>query len=296
MDDPDWRSENVRDVRGRLEAFLSLAEDVTARPDQQASNGHLENWLMGRINSKVKAVSEAIEKMKTRTALAAALYDVWNDLRWYERRVARPDSPTVKAFISIWIRLMAPFSPHLAEEAWRRVGQCGFVSTSEWPEFKELTGDEKSNELEVLVRQTLDDTQEIIATTKIARKKVYYYTAAKWKWRVYNEALTRANSQPETLSGLIRDMLAAKASSAKDLPKFAVKVIQQARTMPAELRERRLKIGEIDERKTLDEAQGFFGRELKIEVRVHSEDEEGIYDPKGRAKLAEPYRPAIYVE
>lgn len=296
MDDPDWRSENVRDVKGRLEAFLSLTEDILARPDQRTSNGHLENWLMGRINSKVRAVSEAIEKMKTRTALAAALYDVWNDLRWYERRAARPDSPTVKGFISIWIRLMAPFSPHLAEEAWRRIGQRGFVSTSEWPEFKKLIVDEKSNELEVLVRQTLDDTQEIIATTKIAPKKVYYYTAAKWKWRVYGEALTRANSQPETLNGLIRDMLAAKASSAKDLPKFAVKIIQQARTMPAELRERRLKIGEIDERKAFDEARGFFARELKVEVQVHGEDEEGMYDPKGRAKLAEPYRPAIFVE
>jgi leucyl-tRNA synthetase len=91
-------------------------------------------------------------------------------------------------------------------------------------------------------------------------------------------------------------MLAAKASSAKDLPKFAVKIIQQARTMPAELRERRLKIGEVDERKTFDEARDFFTRELKVEVHVHGEDEDEMYDPKGRAKLAEPYRPAIFVE
>lgn len=42
--------------------------------------------------------------------------------------------------------------------------------------------------------------------------------------------------------------------------------------------------------------RGFFARELKVEVQVHAEDEEGMYDPKGRAKLAEPYRPAIFVE
>jgi leucyl-tRNA synthetase len=57
-----------------------------------------------------------------------------------------------------------------------------------------------------------------------------------------------------------------------------------------------LKIGEIEEKKAFDEARGFFARELKVEVQVHGENEEGMYDPKGRAKLAEPYRPAIFVE
>jgi leucyl-tRNA synthetase len=296
MDDPDWRSENVRDVRSRLGAFLSLAEEVATRPDDRSSNGHLENWLIGRINSKAKAVSEAIEKLKTRTALAAALYDVWNDLRWYERRVAKPDSQTVKAFVSAWVRLMAPFSPHLAEEAWHKLSQTGFVSIEAWPKFEALMVDEKSDELETLMKQTLSDTQEIIATTKITPKKLHYYTAAEWKWRVYVEALTRANSQPETLNGLIREMLAAKISSTRDLPKFASKMIQQARTMPPELRERRVKIGELDEGRAFSEARDFFSRELKVEVQVHREDEKGLYDPKSRAKLAEPYRPAIFVE
>ena len=38
--------------------------------------------------------------------------------------------------------------------------------------------------------------------------------AADWKWRVYSEALNRAEATPETLNGLIRDMLAAKTASA----------------------------------------------------------------------------------
>jgi leucyl-tRNA synthetase len=296
MDDPDWRSDNVRDVKGRLESFLNLVEVIAARPNQQASNGHLENWLMDRIYAKAKLVSAAVEKLKTRTALAAALYDAWNDLRWYERRTAKPDSVTVKAFISAWVRLLAPFSPHLAEEAWRTIGQAEFVSTAEWPKFDQLKVDAQSDELEQLMKQTLEDTQEIIATTKITPKKVHYYMAAKWKWHVYAEALSRASSRPETLDGLIRDMLSAKSSSAKDLPKFAAKIIQQVRTMPSELRRRRMEIGEIDEGKAFGEAREFFAKELKVEVLVHGEDEQALYDPKGRGKLAEPYRPAIFIE
>ena len=295
MDDPDWRSGNAREIQTRLESFLRLVEDA-ASLSGQASNGHLERWLMGRIYTKTRMISEAIEKLKTRTALSSAIYDVWNDLRWYERRASKPDSTTVKAFISIWIKLLAPFAPHLAEEAWRKIEQKDLASTSEWPKLDESKIDARSDELENLVKQTLEDTQEIIATTKITPKKVHYYTAAKWKWRVYNEALTRAETQPETMDGLIRDMIAAKSPAPRDLPTFAAKIIKQLRTMPTELRKRRLGIYETDELTAIKDANTFFAKELKVEAEAHNEDEPELYDPKGRSRSAEPYRPAIFIE
>jgi leucyl-tRNA synthetase len=296
MDDPDWRADNVRDVRNRLESFLNLVDEVSARPNEKSSSGHLEGWLMSKVLARARLVSESVEKLKTRTAAAAALYDLWNDLRWYERRVAKPDSATMREFVSSWIRLLAPFAPHMAEEAWRKLGETGFAATAEWPKFDQVKADAKSDELESLIRQTLNDTQEIIATTKLAPKKVHYYTAAKWKWRVYNEALTRFSAHPETMDGLIRDMISAKTASVKDLPKFASKVIQQVRTMPTDLRTRRTEAGEVDERGLFAQAQPFFSIELKTIVEVHNEEDASLYDPKNRARLAEPYRPAIFLE
>lgn len=295
MDDPDWRSDNAREMQARLESFIDLVEDSVSL-SEHASNGHLESWLLGRIYAKTRLISDAVGKLKTRTALASAMYDIWNDLRWYERRASKPDSATVKTFISTWIRLLAPFAPHVAEEAWQRLGEKNFVSIGEWPKFDESKIDAGSDELENLVKQTLDDTQEIIATTKITPKKVHYYTAAKWKWRVYNEAVTRAETHPETIDGLIREMIAAKSPAPKDLPKFAAKIIKQVRTMPTELRKRRLEIGEINELATFKNAEAFFTKELKVKVEAYSEDDPKLYDPKGRSKSAEPYRPAIFIE
>jgi leucyl-tRNA synthetase len=184
----------------------------------------------------------------------------------------------------------------MAEEAWLRIGQPGYVSQAEWPKLDQFKPDLRVDELEELVRQTLQDTQEIIATTGITPKKVHYYTAAKWKWRVCAEAILRASSHPESLDGLIRDMLAAKTIAAKDLPKFASKIVQQVKTMPSELRNRRLEMGEVDEKALLSEARAFFSKELKTEVEVHGEEDSSLYDPKSRAKMAEPYRPGIFVE
>jgi leucyl-tRNA synthetase len=176
------------------------------------------------------------------------------------------------------------------------MGERGFVASAFWPQTEDMKEMMRSDALESLIKQTLEDTQEILVTTKLTPKKVHYYTAGKWKWRVYGEALSRADSRPETLDGLIRDMLAAKTASAKDLPKYASRIVQQVRTMPGDLRKRRLEIGNVDERSVLSEAAAFFRRELKTEVEVHGEEDSSLYDPKGRAKIAEPYRPAIFVE
>ena len=295
MDDPDWRHDNARDMQNRLESFLRLVEEK-AQETQQNPNGHLEKWLTDRVQTKSKIVSESIQKLKTRTAVASAIYDIWNDLRWYERRATKPDSNVIKNALSIWIRLLAPFAPHLAEESWKLIRQQGLVTTAKWPEFDESSIDLQADELEGLVRQILDDTQEIVSTTKIAPKKIHYYTTAKWKWRVLTEALQRADKQPETLDGLIRDMINAKIGTHKDLPKFAAKLVKQVRTMPTDLRKRRIALGELNEYNALTEAQSFLARELKAPVEVHSEDDTDVYDPKMRAKLAEPYRPAIFIE
>jgi leucyl-tRNA synthetase len=295
MDDPDWRRDNARDMQNRLESFLHLVEEKT-QSTQQNRNGHLEKWIIDRIQAKAKTISESIINLKTRTALAIAIYDIWNDLRWYERRATAPNSDTIKNYLSTWIRLLTPFAPHLAEECWKIMGQEGFASTAKWPEFNESAIDPHADELEELVKRVLNDTQEIIITTSITPKKIHYYTTAKWKWQVFKEAIQRAEKQPQTLDRLIRDMITATVTTQKDLPKYAAKIVKQVRTMPIDLRKRRITLGELNEQGALTEAKPFLARELKADIEVHSEDDTDLYDPKMRAKLAEPYRPAIFIE
>ncbi len=151
----------------------------------------------------------------------------------------------------------------MSEETWRKIGETGFAAAADWPDLQPSKTDTVSDELELLIKQTLEDTQEIIATTKLSPKKVHYYTAAKWKWRVYIDALTRASTNPETLDGLIRDMLSAKVATAKDLPKFAAKIVQQSKKMPAELRSRKLDVGEIDERGVFDGSTDFLQQRIE---------------------------------
>jgi len=63
-----------------------------------------------------------------------------------------------------------------------------------------------------------------------------------------------------------------------------------------ETKRRRLQIGLMNETEALEEAKGFLQKELNAEIHVYNEEDAERHDPKQRAQLAKPYRPAIYIE
>ena len=52
----------------------------------------------------------------------------------------------------------------------------------------------------------------------------------------------------------------------------------------------------VDEFEALKSAADFFGKDFNAVIEVYRESDPSRYDPKGRAQLAQPYRPAIYIE
>jgi leucyl-tRNA synthetase len=84
-------------------------------------------------------------------------------------------------------------------------------------------------------------------------------------------------------------------SIGKPAADFASKAIRQATQMKEELREARVGL-ELKEMKILEDAKDFFSREFKAEIQVGQEGEKTVNDPKDRARSAEPYRPAIFIE
>jgi leucyl-tRNA synthetase len=50
------------------------------------------------------------------------------------------------------------------------------------------------------------------------------------------------------------------------------------------------------EKKMIEEAEDFFGREVDAKVFIYAVDDRKVYDPKGKAKKAKPGKPAIFLE
>jgi len=296
MEDPDWRSENVKDIKSKLESFYNFSKKFSGM--KGGETGSPERWLLSVLQNRVKDVSEGIENLKTRTALENALFETWNDFKWYMRRASEPNAVVLKEALRMWVRLMAPFAPHICEQIWREIGEKGFVSNTVWPAYDENKIDVKSEETESLVRSVLEDTMDILKVTGIKPRRVVYYTASGLKWKVYKKALELSEDGKIEVGQLIKTLMADKdlKINAKKVSVYAQKVVKQISCLHKEVLKRRLAVGIINEYEVMRGALNFYEREFKANVEVYREDEPKRYDPKDRAKLAEPYRPAIFVE
>ena len=298
MDDPDWRRENVRDIRNKLESFYNLANSIVEAAEEDKKTSHLDEWLISTLQHRIRKVTESMKIMKTRTATENAFFEVWNDIRWYKRRKEKGNSEILKQALETWIRLLTPFAPHICEEIWNKMGKESFISLAKWPEYDEDKLNAKAEETEELIKKVLEDTLNILRATKMVPKKICYYSAAPWKWKVYLKALEESVPTKVGLSALMKELMKDPElkKAAKDVAKFTSQIIDEVNQMPEDKKNRGLRIGIMNENQALKQAEDFFEREFNAEVYTYSEDDIQRYDPKKKAGLARPWRPAIYIE
>jgi len=123
-----WRltDEHGGDRGGRSASRASAASGITAAEPAAADPNRT---LRHRT---IKRVTVDLERMQFNTAIAAMMEYV-NGL--VAEGASREDLLTL-------VRLVGPFAPHLADEAWERLGQPGFLVQSSWPVYdEELTRD-----------------------------------------------------------------------------------------------------------------------------------------------------------
>ncbi|MDR3507712.1 MAG: leucine--tRNA ligase [Caulobacteraceae bacterium] len=85
----------------------------------------------------VAGLTDAIEGFRFNSGIAR-LYEFLNVLKANPAESASPAVLTARReALSALARLVAPFTPHLAEACWAQLGETGFVATAPWPSFDE---------------------------------------------------------------------------------------------------------------------------------------------------------------
>jgi leucyl-tRNA synthetase len=104
------------------------------------------------------------------------MYELEQDLSWYVRRATARSGvnpEVVSRVLDVRVRLMAPFTPFISETIWSLMGKKGFVSRAEWPQPDTTLMDERAEEVESLVRTTVEDVASILKTTGMSVKKLF---------------------------------------------------------------------------------------------------------------------------
>ena len=297
MDDPDWRAENVNDLKGKFESLMGFAANIiaTAKNDD---NTPLEKWLQSRMQQRAKEVTSALEELKTRTALQTALFETWNDLRWYIQRKGNTNAKALGDAVKDWLKMLAPFAPFMCEELWSQTGEEGFISTAKWPAYDPAKVDAAAEEQENLVTDVMGDTNNILKAMKITPAKIVYYTAATWKWQVYLKIVEKTLSGEAKINELMKEFAADPALKPhmKDLAPMVPKIIKALTKVAGDRKANMTKIGVVNEKEIIASAAAFYKDRFNSEIQVYSESDADRFDPKSRAVMAMPYQPAIYIE
>jgi leucyl-tRNA synthetase len=308
LQDADFSPSLAKSLNVKLERFYDFAMSVInlkeESEDIELSNE--DRWLISRLQKTIKAVTEAMDKLRIREAINYSLYELDQNLQWYLKRSPIEGSSekrkksmvkVLKDLIETRVRLLAPFAPYICEEIWEKMGKEGLVSMANWPIYDENKVDERAEEIEEMIMKILDDTANIIKVTKIKPSRICYYASSEWKWDVYLRTLEIFEVGVIDISGLMKELIKdpRMKKTTKELYKFVQKIYDEVRKMPPDIRQRRLKVKVLDELSILRNSVGFLEKELGAKVEVYSEDDDKKFDPMRRASLAQPYRPAIYI-
>ena len=95
-------------------------------PDQ----GEADLALRRETHKAIKAVTEGVEGFRFNSAIAK-LYGFLSTLRAH----AGAGGAARREALSAFARLIAPFTPHLAEECWSALGEDGMVLDAPWPQW-----------------------------------------------------------------------------------------------------------------------------------------------------------------
>jgi leucyl-tRNA synthetase len=297
MDDPDWRGENAADIQGKLESLRNLALGIIEKAKSDETE-HLEKWLLSRLQQRIRDVTQNLEELKTRTALEIALFEVWNDFRWYTRRKGKTEAKVVREALEVWLRLLAPFAPYVCEELWSMNGKDTFISLAEWPRLDEGKVDGLAEERENLLTDLVDDTLNVLKATKISPVRICYYTAADWKWSVYRRILEKAVEGEVKVNEVMKELAKDRGlrENMKAVASFVPKVLKALSKLPNERKKRLGNVELSSEKEFIETASDFLEERFNAKVTVYSEEDKARYDPKRRAALAIPGQPAIYIE
>jgi leucyl-tRNA synthetase len=297
MDDPDWRAENVSDLQTKFEGLMGFASGIIACAKKQEDTS-LERWLQSKLQCRIKEVTASLEELKTRTALQVALFETWNDLRWYIQRKGSTDAKALGEAVRVWLKMLAPFAPFLCEELWSQTGEEGFICVANWPTFDAAKIDVAAEEQETLITDLITDTTNILKATKITPKRICGYTAALWKWQVYIKILDKTVAGEAKIGELMKEFAADKDLKLhmKDIAGMVPRVMKALTKVSGERKANMQKIQVVDEQSILADAAKFFAERFNADVSVYREDDQARFDPKNRASMAMPYQPAIYIE
>lgn len=119
-----WNTDSIVGSRRFIERTFRLAEKVISTNQKKAKDQH--DTLL--LNQTIKKVGEDIESMRLNTAISSLMI-LLNHFEKQETVLAED--------FEVFLKMVAPFAPHITEELWSHLGHTNSIHLEPWPSFDE---------------------------------------------------------------------------------------------------------------------------------------------------------------
>lgn len=249
--------------------FLKKVENYEFKPGKSSAK------LTSKTHKAIRDVTKNIEDLKYNLAVIR-IRELFES---FEEEMSRED---YEAFL----KLIAPFCPHISEELWQKLGYKEFISLAEWPKHNEKLIDEKAEYLDTLISRTKDDIREVLNLTKIENpKEIKLIVSPLWKYEfisLFKASFEKTKDVKEITSNIMATNL---KSHGQDVMKMIPAFLKDPSKMPEQL------ITLNEEFSNLKETAELLGKEFVCRIVVEKADE----SKEQKARNALPGKPAIVV-
>ncbi len=285
LSDPNFDLKNAKALKEKLEQWLNFAKENYKKAAKKEV-GIADRIFLSGIHRSLKEGTEAMESMLFRSAFEKLFFQMQRILKGYLKR-KDTSQHLINQFIELQTKVMSPFCPFIAEEAWNEIEKKGFVSAEQWPAYNEKMIDEQAEGIAELTGSARKDIVEIMNLAKInAPKKITLFVAEKWKYELIKSMKKMLEETRNTGEILKKLMSTSLRQHAQDISKMVPKLVNGINKMP------QFDLNQSAEIDALKSAAKNYGEEFKCKVEVISAEDSK--EPK--AKQAMPSKAAILVE
>jgi leucyl-tRNA synthetase len=186
----DWSDNaivsNHRQMQSIIEAFES-SNKFTNSPNE------IDEWILARMRFNHSRWKIAMENVSLREGVMISHFEMLSDWQWYRRR-GGSDASTAKIFFSNWIPMLAPATPHIAEEFWSKIGGKEMISELTINDLDKNRDDTINLAKESYLRALIDSSRNVKGLAQrhsdTPISSCIIQTAASWKNNLASEAIS----------------------------------------------------------------------------------------------------------
>jgi leucyl-tRNA synthetase len=183
-----WDSQGIEgSVRWVRRVWTLFTDSVTdGETDKRiTATDEVKKNLRRKVHQTLRKVTRDFENFEFNTIISS-LMELMNEM-YKAREAGARTSPEWKEAQEIYLKMMAPVTPHIAEELWTRLGKPYSIHTQSWPQVDETAAKEDSIELPVQINGKVRDritvpaeaTEDEIKSAALASETVQKYLEGK---------------------------------------------------------------------------------------------------------------------